>query len=65
MNETPQKKILDVGCGWNKTPGAIGMDANPKSHADVIHDLGEFLIHSRTANSTKSSARTSPNMCPK
>ena len=34
------KKILDVGCGWNKTPGAIGIDANPKAHADVIHDLG-------------------------
>jgi len=34
------KKILDVGCGWNKTPGAIGIDANPKTHADVIHDLG-------------------------
>jgi len=36
----PAKKILDVGCGWNKTPGAIGIDANPKTHADVIHDLG-------------------------
>src|ERR1700752_4905314 len=34
------KKILDVGCGWNKTPGAIGIDSNPKTHADVIHDLG-------------------------
>src|SRR5947199_10334002 len=34
------KKILDVGCGWNKTPGAIGIDSNPKAHADVIHDLG-------------------------
>ena len=34
------KKILDVGCGWNKTPGAIGIDSNAKSHADVIHDLG-------------------------
>ena len=33
-------KVLDVGCGWNKTPGAIGIDSNPKSHADVIHDLG-------------------------
>ncbi len=36
------KKILDVGCGWNKTPGAIGMDSNPKTHADVIHDLGNI-----------------------
>lgn len=34
------KKILDVGCGWNKTPGAVGMDSNPKTHAEVIHDLG-------------------------
>ncbi len=34
------KKILDVGCGRNKTPGAIGMDSNPKTHADVVHDLG-------------------------
>ncbi len=38
----PAKKILDVGCGWNKTPGAIGIDANPKTHADVIHDLGSI-----------------------
>src|SRR5256885_9345653 len=35
-----QKKILDVGCGQNKYPGAVGIDANPRSHADVIHDLG-------------------------
>src|SRR5260370_38883627 len=34
------KNILDVGCGLNKTPGAIGIDSNPKTHADVIHDLG-------------------------
>ena len=36
------RRILDVGCGWNKTPGAIGIDANPKTHADVIHDLGSI-----------------------
>jgi SAM-dependent methyltransferase len=35
-------KILDVGCGWNKAAGAIGMDANPKTHADVVHDLGSI-----------------------
>ncbi len=39
---SPAQKILDVGCGWNKTPGAIGIDANPKTHADVIHDLGSI-----------------------
>ena len=36
----PAMKILDVGCGINKTPGAIGLDNNPKTAADVIHDLG-------------------------
>ena len=36
------RRILDVGCGQNKFPGAIGIDANPRSHADVIHDLGVF-----------------------
>ena len=39
------RKVLDVGCGWNKTPGAIGIDANPKTHADVIHDLGTTPYH--------------------
>lgn len=45
MSDSPiagQKKILDVGCGQNKFPGAIGIDSNPRSHADVIHDLGVF-----------------------
>ena len=37
-NSSP--KILDVGCGQNKYPGAIGIDSNPRAHADVIHDLG-------------------------
>ena len=35
-------KILDVGCGTNKTEGAIGLDNNPKTGADVLHDLGEL-----------------------
>ena len=39
---TPSKSILDVGCGQNKVGGAIGIDSNPRSHADVIHDLGVF-----------------------
>lgn len=32
-------KILDLGCGNKKLPGAIGIDINPLSDADVIHDL--------------------------
>src|SRR4030095_5168225 len=39
---TVSKSILDVGCGQNKFEGAIGLDSNPRSHADVIHDLGAF-----------------------
>ncbi|HEX8097913.1 MAG TPA: class I SAM-dependent methyltransferase [Pyrinomonadaceae bacterium] len=34
------KKILDVGCGRNKYPGAVGLDFNSRTDADVIHDLG-------------------------
>lgn len=46
MNQTTtettpvNRKILDVGCGRNKHPGAIGIDVNPRTDADVIHDLG-------------------------
>lgn len=32
-------RILDVGCGVNKYPGAIGVDRNPRSRADVLCDL--------------------------
>lgn len=37
---SPAPKILDVGCGRNKIPGAIGIDFNPLTDADLIHDLG-------------------------
>jgi SAM-dependent methyltransferase len=32
-------RILDVGCGRDKLPGALGIDRNPRSHAEIIHDL--------------------------
>ena len=35
-------KILDVGCGNNKYADAIGLDNNPRTAADVIHDLGSL-----------------------
>jgi ubiquinone/menaquinone biosynthesis C-methylase UbiE len=35
-------KILDFGCGKKKRPNAIGIDRNPRSDADVIHDLNHF-----------------------
>lgn len=31
-------RILDVGCGPKKYPGAIGIDINPAVHPDVICD---------------------------
>jgi SAM-dependent methyltransferase len=36
------KRVLDVGCGIKKRAGAIGIDRNPASAADVICDLDKF-----------------------
>lgn len=36
------KKILDIGCGKKKVPGAIGIDFNGNLEADVVHDLNVF-----------------------
>jgi len=35
-------RILDVGCGIRKQPGAIGVDRNAASNADVLADLDRF-----------------------
>ena len=35
-------RILDVGCGINKKAGAVGVDRNLASRADVIADLDRF-----------------------
>jgi len=35
-------RTLDVGCGINKFPGAIGIDINPATAADVICNLDRF-----------------------
>lgn len=32
-------RILDLGCGNRKRAGAVGVDINSRSQADVIHDL--------------------------
>jgi hypothetical protein len=34
-------KILDLGCGNKKYPGSVGIDINPHSDADIIHDLND------------------------
>jgi ubiquinone/menaquinone biosynthesis C-methylase UbiE len=35
-------KVLDVGCGNKKIPGAIGIDFQEGLQADVVHDLNCF-----------------------
>lgn len=37
-----QKQILDLGCGNKKRAGAVGIDFNSRTAADVIHDLNVF-----------------------
>ncbi|MFQ5926228.1 MAG: methyltransferase domain-containing protein [Terriglobia bacterium] len=32
-------RMLDVGCGRNKYPGAVGVDRNPATDADLLCDL--------------------------
>ncbi len=34
--------IIEFGCGNAKKAGAIGIDINPRSQADIIHDLDVF-----------------------
>lgn len=34
-------EILDLGCGPNKTDGAVGIDILPGPGVDVVHDLNE------------------------
>lgn len=41
-NDNTSLKILDLGCGKKKRPGAIGVDYSDRHNADVIHDLNIF-----------------------
>lgn len=34
--------VIELGCGNSKTPGAIGVDINPRTQADIIHNLDQF-----------------------
>lgn len=34
--------VLDIGCGNRKRTGAVGLDINPSTDADVVHDLDVF-----------------------
>ena len=37
-----EPRILELGCGFSKTPGAYGVDIIAGSAADLIHDLDVF-----------------------
>lgn len=45
--------ILDLGCGTRKREGAIGVDNNPQSDADVIHDLTLFPYPFEVSSATE------------
>ena len=37
------KRVLDIGCGRKKLPGAVGLDAQPLPGVDVVADLNASL----------------------
>ena len=37
--DTSKEKVLDVGCGMNKEPGAIGIDIVKLDGVDIVHNL--------------------------
>ena len=37
-----QKLMLDIGCGFSKQPGYIGMDKRAVDGVDIVHDIEEF-----------------------
>jgi hypothetical protein len=36
------RRLLDIGCGNVKLPGAVGLDISPDTQADVGHNLNIF-----------------------
>ncbi|MEK9175437.1 MAG: methyltransferase domain-containing protein [Patescibacteria group bacterium] len=38
----PTKKVINLGCGNQKYPGVLGLDALSNSAADIVHDLNKF-----------------------
>jgi len=42
LQSSVRMRVLDVGCGINKKPGAIGIDRNAASRADVLAELDSF-----------------------
>jgi len=43
LREPPKQKLrLDVGCGFNKQPGFVGMDRRKVKGVDIIHDAEDL-----------------------
>jgi len=44
VNQTPTKTppILNIGCGKVRIPNSVGVDFDPQTCADVLHDLEQF-----------------------
>ena len=36
------QRVLDIGCGNDKLPGAVGIDVNPNSAADIVRSLDDL-----------------------
>ena len=42
VSSVKQERVLELGCGFNKRPGAFGVDIIAGSQADLIHDLNVY-----------------------
>lgn len=42
LQENKGLLVIDFGCKKNKIPGTVGVDIDPQSDADVLHDLNKF-----------------------
>ena len=42
LRPTGPGRVLDVGCGSAKWPGAVGLDISSDTDADIVHDLNVF-----------------------
>lgn len=42
VNRWTGSKIVDLGCGARKLPGAFGVDMLPTVGVDAVHDLNQF-----------------------
>jgi len=40
--QVPFSRVLDLGCGNSKRSGAVGVDFNDRTDADIVHDLNQF-----------------------